>query len=300
LLEDLLERSRGNAAEPPVEDGATAGDDPADASVEASAAAAGLASAMREELDRLLDRVDADRVAYQFVSRRLQKQKDLALVAGLKTLVEELGHVGKGLFAAYRTIIAFSRDAAALCEERHDGEVVQAEELFREASQAEVEAERRSTESSDQVCLRALRRLRDGDTNVATRDATRRVQKSAKSHSKALAVIAAVLLPVSLWVNLDLTRTKGPAAVTYADFASGLNVSDFGAADRMLYVQVNGWQLLDVVQRRTRAESLAAIAVAKGYTRMLVIEEHGFAAASWTPDEGTRLTATELHNAPQH
>ena len=112
-LEDLIERvlPAGDGAEAPNESVGAEAATPAEAdsgSSEAQSATTGKATGRSPldpfvvaQIDTMLGRIDADRVGYQFVSRRLQKQKDMALVAGLKGLIEELGHVGKGLFSSY-------------------------------------------------------------------------------------------------------------------------------------------------------------------------------------------------------
>ena len=248
----------------------------------------------------LLQRLERDVTAYHVIAEQLQKQQDMALVAGLQEFADELRHSKQKLFSTYLQLAAARRNVTAPSP-GHDagGEDQDAalKRLLEECSAADeaVVSVQEGHESTDQLCLDALNKIHGKDqTPVVTlvQEMGAEDLKREKSRIKSMLTVTAVLLTAVVIVyGTILVSTPADIHVPLTSVPGRLRPSRAVSIGSMMYAQVDRWtwNRLPEGQRLAQVNELGQAAAARGFSTVYLTDENDVDLAHWTKTDGAKL-----------
>jgi hypothetical protein len=233
------------------------------------------------------ERMMVDRSAYQFVSDRLQKQQDMALVAGLESFVAEMREIASSLFSVNLKLVHALREGAT----PGDGTEPTGQEVLERFQDAELEAEKIAGTriSKEEIILNAPNKLEHEDKQPAL---TPRMDEPARRRRRiwVMSAIAAVLLVASAFVHLVLLEDPVETIdVSASDFNTSLDLAQVNPVGPMMQTRVLGWAELSARDRTDKVRHLGQLAAAKGFELLFVVDDNGEPAATWSEASGVEL-----------
>jgi hypothetical protein len=244
-----------------------------------------VAGSLGEHRANLLEELRADLTSYRVIAGRLQDRQDELRTSGA---VEEADRVAR---AKREVFAAFTRLTAALREPRKDP--VPAEALARLLEEAErADSEAQATVSGEEVCLDALREMREGRQPATTLPPGAEELRQERRRRRQLIVTAAALLPVAVAVNLFFLLRGPEQPVTDPEvFFTAVPVRQVVPVGAMMVSEVSSitWGALTEGERSTRVERLGRMAVEQGYASVYVVDETGAELATWNGEETAEL-----------
>lgn len=256
--------------------------------------------------DGLAPRLEADRVAYQVVSARLQDDQDAALKAGLEELAATIRDVQRALFAEYRRVLPAIRGAAPPAggngEEVDAAAVAAAQaELIAKCAEAERAAEEiaKSRVSKEEVYRDALHNV-STPTSAPEPTPDQKDVRRERARRRLLLGVTGLLAVIAVAVNLVIwkTGTSGgtpPPMPTPADFESSAPVTAVDGFGDVLHAKISRWTWdgLSADQRVRRVDLLASTALKQGYHSMYVSDDAGVELARWSSTDGVEVLETD-------
>jgi hypothetical protein len=252
---------------------------------------------LRGERNRVLGRLRQTMIALESVSARIQKQRDAALVANVESLAAELQEAGRCLFSIKLRLAPVLRDPYVdmdLSSSRQD-DTAEVREQLRASVAEEAEAEggpRRETE--EEIYVGALKEMHGRkETQREDRQKNRKQTSLEKQHRRMKWMVAASigLAIVSAIVNFVILPHRGaaPVAPEIAELPPAIKAKKVEAAGPMMFTQIDGWHDLDENARRTQIDRMGEVVSESGFQMIMVVDEHGQAAAVWDQRAGTNL-----------
>jgi hypothetical protein len=241
--------------------------------------------------DESLQRLQDDKIAYQFISERLQKHQDMALIAGLNGFAREMREIARSLFAINLDIDGALREAMAQ-DVNAGGKIEDTEPPARKpASEEDAEETPERPVSKEEIILKAIEKVEQNADQ--TREESRHEpgdSRGNKTRAWTMSGAAAVLLVVFALVHLALSPApKGRIEVSAADFKTDLRLAQVDSVAGMMHARVLGWNQLSQAERMRSMEQLGREGAAKGFEVLYVVDEAGNPAATWTKENGVEL-----------
>jgi hypothetical protein len=253
-----------------------------------------LAAPIAEHRENLLEELRADLTAYRVIAGRLQDRHDELHTAGSVEEAASVARAKREVFAAFTELTAALRDprkASGETEKKDDPEGAEAlARLLEEAERADTEAQEGLSE--DEVCLDALREMRDGRQPGASLPPGAEDLRRERRRRRRLVVTAAALLPVAVAVNLFFLLRAPERQVTDPEvFFTAVPVRQVVPVGAMMVSEVSSvtWGALTEGERRMRVERLGRMAVEQGYASVYVVDESGAELATWKGEDTTEL-----------
>ena len=251
----------------------------------------------RAERNIVLGRLKQTMIALESVSTRLQTKRDAALVADIESLAGELQEAGRGLFSIKLQIAPILRDPYVDVDLDDESECDSGalREQLRASAAAEAEAEGGPRpETEGEIYLGALKGMQS--RKETQREEFRKNQKQSslerqRRRMKWMVAASVVLAITSAIVNFMIVPGGGepPAVPELSGLSPTANVNKVETAGPIMFTQIDGWNDLDENARMAQVDRMGEIISESGFQMMMVVDEHGQAAAAWDKRAGTEL-----------
>lgn len=236
-----------------------------------------------EARTQLIEQLRVCKSAHHVVAQRLQKQQDIALLAGLDKFAEELRAVSSGLFSAYLKLAPIVREAGGLPKRilrpsvKPDASV---QKLLNECAEA--------VQPSRETHEKTLSRLDRAVSSVRTQALdTERHQ----GRFFLLLTVAAALFVAFLIVNsADHGGPPPSIEVTPAAFSHILNLAETRGLGTLLYARVTSKAELGAAGQEWRKVGLIGrVATSRGFEAVYLVNDEGEPLATWSLTAGATL-----------
>lgn len=252
------------------------------------------AGSVVQQRENLLEELRADLTAYRVIAGRLQDRHDELRTAASIEEADRVARAKRDAFAAFTRLTAALREpsrAPASSEASEDPQRAEAlARLLEEAERADAEAQ--AGVSEEEVCLDALREVREGRTRGASLPPGVEELRRERRRRRRLIGVAAALLPVAVAVNLLLFLSAPTQPVTDPEvFFTAVPVRQVVPVGAMMVSEVSSvtWGALSESERSRRVERLGRMAVEQGYASVYVVDERGAELATWNGEESAEL-----------
>jgi len=249
----------------------------------------------RVDDESLIERLERDRTAYHAVARRLQKQQNDAVLAGLTAYAESLRGIQSSLFSVYRKLtLALHEDApGAAVEESVEEKAANLERLLAEsaAQDALADAELNQRPAENELCLEALKNTETPVPEPASVTKPYDLRRE-RLRIRILSSIAGALLLVCAAVYATRMRTyEDPLKVPLAELSDTLILTNATSVGPMMYAVVSHWSWDNLTdgERLSSVRALGLSAQNEGYESVYLVDERNEQVATWTIDDGAKL-----------
>jgi hypothetical protein len=258
---------------------------------------------VEQHRENLLEELRSDLIAYRVISARLQDRHDELRAAGSTEEAESVALAKRGVFSTFADLSAALREPKGGPEEEDaEEEPERAEALARLLEEAErADAEARAGLSGEEVCLDALREMRDGPKRPVALPAGAEELRRERRRKRLLLTVAAVLLPVAVAVNAFFLLRAPEQPVTDPElFFTAMPVREVVPVGALMVSEVSSvtWGALTDAERATRVERLGVLAVEQGYASLYVVDETGAGLARWNGKETAELLTDAEEPSP--
>jgi hypothetical protein len=240
-----------------------------------------------------LEALKRDMEAYQVLSKRMQTDQDTSRSSGQDALVQQLSAAQQGLFAIYLQLTAAVRNPSGDVAAEEDPEA--RARLLQQLEKAEQSSGQGGHEKEDAL-LDALTAMRDGRNRVAevALPASAGSVQREKLRRRVLVGVAAVLAVVAVAVNVFLMSRGGratPIEVRAGDFRSAMPLNTVTPVGVTMFSEMsrNEWKAMPTAERDQRLQQLGSLAQARGFQRVLLLDQDKKELARWSAKNGVRI-----------